>query len=163
MNDTPRIEITVDRASRCYLPEDDLIATFHVQGISPAEIQAIEASVLWYTEGTGEEDLSTHDFRRLLPIDSSDQDLTQRRQFQTHLPRSPLSYEGVIVKIRWAIRVRVFLQQGRDHYEEIPFRLGNLAPAEIAAPAEGQRSSKSSSDKSQNEKSPSDSKADDAA
>jgi len=132
MNERPRIEITVDRPSRCYKPEDILVATFHVQGLTPPEIQAIEASVLWYTEGTGEEDLSTHDFRRLLPIDPRDQDLTRRRQFQTHLPRSPLSYDGVIVKIRWAIRVRVFLQQGRDYCEEIPFRLGELAPAEIA-------------------------------
>ncbi|MHC2070291.1 hypothetical protein ACYFX5_22690 [Bremerella sp. T1] len=129
MSPNPKIEITLDRPSRVYLPDEELIASFEITGIRPSEVQAIEASVLWYTEGTGEEDLATHDFRRLLPLDRNDADLTKRRKFQTRLPRSPLSYQGLIVKIRWAIRVRVFMQQGREFMEEVPFRLGELSPA----------------------------------
>lgn len=124
-----KIEITLDRPSRVYLPDEELIASFEIQGIAPSDVQAIEASVLWYTEGTGEEDLATHDFRRLLPIDRNDSDLTKKRRFQTRLPRSPLSYQGLIVKIRWAVRVRVFLQPGKEYMEEVPFRLGELEPA----------------------------------
>ena len=71
MSPNPKIEITLDRPSRVYLPDEELIASFEIIGIRPSEVQAIEASVLWYTEGTGEEDLATHDFRRLLPLDSS--------------------------------------------------------------------------------------------
>ncbi len=128
MNIEPQIEIVLDRPTRNYQPGEILVASFEVSGVRPAQVQAIETSVLWYTEGTGEEDLATHDFRRLLPLDRGDPDLTKRRKFQTRLPRSPLSYQGLIVKIRWAIRVRVFLHQGKEHVAEVPFRLGDLAP-----------------------------------
>jgi len=143
MSTEPKIEITLDRPSRSYLPDDELIASFEIKGTRPSEVQAIEASVLWYTEGTGEEDLATHDFRRLLPIDRNDADLTKRRKFQTRLPRSPLSYQGLIVKIRWAIRVRVFMQQGKEYMEEVPFLLGDLAPA---VPIAAKRSSRKRAD-----------------
>lgn len=128
MSGVPKIEILLDRPSRQYLPDEELVASFEISGTRPSEVQAIEASVLWYTEGTGEEDLATHDFRRLLPIDRNDTDLTKRRKFQTRLPRSPLSYQGLIVKIRWAIRVRLFMHSGKEYMEEVPFRLGDLAP-----------------------------------
>ncbi|GAA4440804.1 MULTISPECIES: hypothetical protein [Bremerella] len=139
----PKIEITLDRPSRAYLPDEELVASFEISGIRPADVQAIEASVLWYTEGTGEEDLATHDFRRLLPLDRNDADLTKKRKFQTRLPRSPLSYQGLIVKIRWAIRVRVFMQQGREYMAEVPFRLGELEPV---VPAQTQRSGRNRAD-----------------
>lgn len=140
MNLPPKIQITLDRPSRAYLPDEELIASFEISGIAPSEVQAIEASVLWYTEGTGEEDLAMHDFRRLLPIDRNDADLTRRRRFQTRLPRSPLSYQGLIVKIRWAIRVRVFMQQGKEYMEEVPFRLGELEPVvPMAAKSSGRK------------------------
>ncbi|QDU77048.1 hypothetical protein Pan97_41080 [Bremerella volcania] len=143
MNLEPKIEITLDRPNRTYLPDDELIASFEIKGTRPSEVQAIEASVLWYTEGTGEEDLATHDFRRLLPIDRNDADLTKRRKFQTRLPRSPLSYQGLIVKIRWAVRVRVFMHQGKEYMEEVPFNLGELAPA---VPIATKRSSRKRAD-----------------
>lgn len=139
----PKIEITLDRPSRLYLPDEELTASFEIHGIRPADVQAIEASVLWYTEGTGEEDLATHDFRRLLTLDRDDADMTKRRKFQTRLPRSPLSYEGLIVKIRWAIRVRVFMLQGKESMHEVPFRLGQLQPV---VPVQAKRPSRNQAD-----------------
>lgn len=139
MSPSPKIEILLDRPSRHYQPDEELVASFEIGGTRPSEVQAIEASVLWYTEGTGEEDLATHDFRRLLPIDRNDTDLTKRRKFQTRLPRSPLSYQGLIVKIRWAIRVRVFMHSGKEFMEEIPFRLGDLDPVVVKSAKDAAR------------------------
>jgi hypothetical protein len=48
--------------------------------------------------------------------------------FSTPLPQSPLSYEGVIVKIRWCVRVRVFFESGRDHVAEQVFTVGGVPP-----------------------------------
>ena len=53
----------------------------------------------------------------------------------TTLPASPLSYEGVIVKVRWCLRVRVFFTRGRDFVSEHVFAVGDLPPARPAAPA----------------------------
>jgi hypothetical protein len=49
--------------------------------------------------------------------------------FVVRLPVSPLSYEGVIVKVRWCIRVRIFFVSGRDFVSEHVFDLGHIPPA----------------------------------
>ncbi|MBQ6828427.1 MAG: hypothetical protein IJO46_10480, partial [Thermoguttaceae bacterium] len=36
------------------------------------------------------------------------------------------SYEGNLIKIRWRVRVRAFLANGKQLVDEIGFRLGNL-------------------------------------
>ena len=53
--------------------------------------------------------------------------------FATDLPASPLSYEGVIVKIRWCVRVRLFFGGGRDFVSEHVFDVGGIPPAQRAA------------------------------
>jgi hypothetical protein len=45
------------------------------------------------------------------------------------LPASPLSYEGVVVKIRWCVRIRLFFATGRDFVSEHVFDVGDIAPA----------------------------------
>ena len=50
------------------------------------------------------------------------------QRFSTTLPRSPLSYDGQIVKIRWCVRVRAFLQRGKEVVGQKVFRLGNVSP-----------------------------------
>ena len=62
--------------------------------------------MLWYTEGKGDEDLAVHEFRRLSADNGYRADPHRVGRFSTTLPNSPLSYEGVIVKVRWCVRVR---------------------------------------------------------
>ncbi|MGY8767711.1 MAG: hypothetical protein ACKVH8_04655 [Pirellulales bacterium] len=127
----PQIEITLDHENRQYQPDEEFKVRYQIRSIDPEEIQAVEASVLWYTEGTGEEDMSTHDFRRVLPIDVKNKVLIGSNTFQSRLPRSPLSYDGVIVKLHWVVRVRIFLSRGRETVQELEFQLGNLEPATL--------------------------------
>ncbi len=96
---------------------------YQVDAVPPEEIVAVEASVLWYTEGKGGEDMGIHYFERRIPVDA-DGDLRQWRRFQTSLPNSPLTYEGSIIQIRWCVRVRVLMRQGKQCVYEHPFRLG---------------------------------------
>jgi hypothetical protein len=51
--------------------------------------------------------------------------------FAFQLPTSPMSYEGVIVKIRWCIRLRIFFESGRDHVSEHVFTVGRVPPSRI--------------------------------
>ena len=48
------------------------------------------------------------------------------------LPRSPLSYEGMIVKVRWCVRVRLFFEGGRDFVSEHVFEVGDIPAAALA-------------------------------
>jgi hypothetical protein len=120
----PHVDVQFDRPDRRYEPGDALHLRYDVGGLGAERLRAVEHSVLWYTEGKGEEDIGVHFFERTAtPRDSG--------SFAVTLPRSPLSYEGVIVKIRWCVRVRVFFQGGRDFVSEHVFDVGRVPPARM--------------------------------
>lgn len=120
------IVIHIDGSKRAFQPGDWLNGHYTIES-SPAEaIHAAELSVLWHTEGKGDEDFAVHHFERVSKETEPDWAPRQPRAFRTKLPNSPLSYDGVIVKIRWRIRVRAFLAGGRELVEEVRIQLGNV-------------------------------------
>jgi hypothetical protein len=128
----PLVRIRLDGNGRIYRPGETLSGEYRLEGIASQDIRAVEVSVLWHTEGKGDEDLAVHDFRRL-SVENGDQiDPRRPGRFSTVLPNSPLSYRGVLVKIRWCVRVRVFLTRGREVLGEVPFRLGEVLPPRSA-------------------------------
>jgi hypothetical protein len=54
--------------------------------------------------------------------------------FSFTLPPSPQSYDGVIVKVRWCVRVRAFLTGGQEVVSETPIALGQTSSARLAEP-----------------------------
>jgi hypothetical protein len=128
----PRVDAQFDRPHRQHEPGDRLAVRYRIEGCEGESIRAVEHSVLWYSEGKGEEDLGVHFFQRvtdraLLPP------VAESGSFATSLPQSPLSYEGVIVKLRWCVRVRIFFAGSRDFVSEHVFDLGRVPPARIPA------------------------------
>ena len=122
----PSIQIRLIGDTDCYEPGDTLAGEFFVEIDEPKSIRAVEISVLWFTEGKGEEDLAVHFFKRVGNDNGDFVDMRQSQAFQTELPVSPLSYDGVIVKIHWCVRIRVFLSRGREFAHEQAFRLGQV-------------------------------------
>lgn len=122
----PLISIQLLRPGRAYQPRDTLSCEYQIDAIESGDIAAVETSVLWYTEGKGDEDLSVIYFDRRTPTDVVDGDLRSLRRFDCQLPATPLSYHGFLFKIRWCVRVRVFLKGGRDIYTDEIFQLGNI-------------------------------------
>lgn len=129
----PDITISLEGHQRIYAAGDVLSAECRIQGYSLAEPRALEVSVLWYTEGKGEEDLAVHYFNRLAGEQGA-VDLRRPYSFSTRLPNSPLSYDGLIVKIRWCVRARLFLARGREIVAEEVFRLGHIPAATLVTP-----------------------------
>lgn len=109
-----------------YMPSERLEFEYRLQNLPASAINSVEASVVWYTEGKGSEDLGVHFFQRLTGIDIAAIDWNVARRLVTELPASPLSYEGRLLKIRWCIRVRVYLNDGREIKGEQPFYLGSI-------------------------------------
>jgi hypothetical protein len=139
------VTIQLDPGHRAYVPGETLAGRFRWDVFQPDKVQSVELSVLWYTEGKGDEDFGVHYFEEhKVHVAASLRDaktslgetrprdadpLGERpawRPFATKLPHSPLSYDGPLVKIRWCVRVRVFLESGKDVVGEKIFRLGNL-------------------------------------
>ena len=128
----PFVRISFDGNGRTYRPGDTLSGEYRLESIAPDEIRAVEVSILWCSEGKGEEDMAVHQFRRLSAEEGDRIDARRPGRFSTVLPNSPLSYRGVIVKVRWCVRVRVFLTRGREVKGELEFRLGEVRPAKLA-------------------------------
>lgn len=131
MND---LEVTIELPDnrRVYHPGETLSVAYRVASLSLAEPKAVEASVLWHTEGQGDEDMAVHFFQRLSSEEPAGLDFRQPQRFSTELPNSPLSYDGLIVKVCWLVRVRVFPARGKEFVAEQPFRLGTVPPPVVA-------------------------------
>lgn len=132
----PTVSIHLDGENVPFLPGGALTGEYRVEAEDRGAIRALELSVLWYTSGQGEEDLAVHDFRRFAVEEAENDpshagDFRVAGRFQTVLPLSPLSYDGVLLKIHWCVRVRLFLTQGREVVEEHGFRMGQVPPAKI--------------------------------
>jgi len=128
MND-PQIFICFDDVQAEYPSGETLSGEYRFEGIEPEQVAAVEISVLWYTEGKGDQDMAVHEFWRN-DFERGEIVVPERPQrFSTTLPLSPLSYEGQIIKIRWCVRVRVLYQRGKDLVAQKLFRLGNVPPA----------------------------------
>lgn len=174
-----RVRLAFDRVSKTYAPGDDLHIHYLVEGLGADAIEGVERSVLWYTEGKGDEDLGVVHFERVgfagENTDGVGRSSTRKEDLQSggrgapraadsaprlaagsltvRLPVSPLSYEGLIVKVAWCVRVRVFFarrmraahsdpegrssraQPPRDFVSEHVFQLGRLPPAGVLSEA----------------------------
>jgi hypothetical protein len=124
----PNACVQLDDGHRVYQPGEVLSGSFHLAGVGGRAVEAVEVSVLWYTEGKGDEDMAVHHLEALTSQEGGI-DPEPLRRFSVRLPRSPLRYDGHIVKIRWCVRVRVSIAGWRDRVAEFPFRLGDVAPA----------------------------------
>ena len=60
-------------------PGDVLAGQFSLEGVATGDVRACELSVLWHTEGKGDEDLSVHFFERLEPHNGESVDFRQPR------------------------------------------------------------------------------------
>ena len=124
----PRIELRFGHPSRGYDPGEWVTVEYCIDGLNGERPRALERSALWYTEGKGEEDIGVHSFERFATAETVER-VVPEGTFAIQLPTSPLSYEGVIVKIRWCIRLRMFFESGRDHVSEHVFNVGRVPPS----------------------------------
>jgi hypothetical protein len=127
MSTGPTIVILFDGDSRVYRAGETFSGEYWIESLEADRVKAVEFSVLWYTEGKGDEDLAVHEFGRKDADDNHPIDPRRPERFSTTLPNSPLSYEGQLIKLRWCVRVRVFPQRGKEVVAEKVFQLVNGA------------------------------------
>jgi hypothetical protein len=128
MNNEPAVLIRLDGNGRNYRPGESLSGDYVFEDLSVDQIKAWEVSILWYTEGKGDEDIAVHNFWRMDRDNGDVIDPHKPTKFETVLPNSPLSYIGQIVKVRWCVRVRAFLNRGKELFGQKEFRLGDVPP-----------------------------------
>ncbi|WP_425398430.1 hypothetical protein [Aeoliella sp.] len=128
-NQSPLADLRIEQVDNPFAPGDVLKGSFVVHVEHAEEVKSAELSVLWYTAGKGEEDFGVHYFKRYTTEGPDGVELARRREFRTLLPEQPLSYDGLIVKVCWCARLRLFMSRGRQQVLEVPLKLGEVAPA----------------------------------
>lgn len=117
------MKVSLCREDGIYRAGGELTATWQVRRVPIEELQSIEVSVLWHTEGKGDEDLHVHHFHRIVESQIRRIGLSDEQSIHCVLPASPLSYHGHLITVRWCIRMRLFLNDGRKILAEQPFHL----------------------------------------
>ena len=125
----PVIRIRLDNADFNFNPGDVLVCEYRIELPPQKTATAVESSVLWTTTGKGEEDFGVHFFERRPKSTLAAEQLQRPHRISTVLPRSPLSYDGEIIQVRWSVRLRVF-EGGQQYTEDLHFRLGETVPLE---------------------------------
>ena len=120
----PEFDIRLVDVRDIYEPGDVLICEYSIQVPDDVEVTAVESSVIWFTDGKGEEDLGVHFFERRKKSSLLARQLAEPHRLSTVLPKSPLSYEGEIVQVRWSVRLRVFIAGDKQFTEDLAFQLG---------------------------------------
>lgn len=131
---TEDILLRLDGDRRAFGPDEPLSGEFRLDTWTKIKPRAVELSVLWHTEGKGDEDLAVHYFYRWSSEEHEYIDFRRMQRFRTQLPESPLSYEGVFVKIRWCVRLKVFIPRGKTLLAQWDFRLGQVPSARAVLP-----------------------------
>jgi hypothetical protein len=123
------IEVRLEREA--YQPGELLAGAFVVYA-EDEQPNTVELSVLWHTSGKGDEDMQVLHFREWPSREGAASILGQPQEVTLTLPRSPLNYDGFLIKVHWCVRVRVRWARGRDTVQEAAFRLGNVARPEVS-------------------------------
>ena len=122
----PALGLRVQSLQAALEPGETLEFEYCIQRISAQLIDRLELSVIWYTEGKGSEDIGVHFFESHPRAELVKSALSQPRNVSVRLPATPLSFEGRLFKIRWCIRLRLFLADGREKIAEQRFYLGGV-------------------------------------
>lgn len=134
----PAVNVSLCRDDGRYEAGRQLSAKWRVRRVPLQRVQGLEVSVLWYTEGKGDEDLHVHHFHRLTAEQLRRTGLADEQSLRCQLPATPLSYHGQLIQIRWCIRLRLFIDDGREIVAEQPFHLVAHGQAGSRAPLPGQ-------------------------
>jgi hypothetical protein len=119
-----RPEIDVRLEQEAYRPGDLLAGALALD--PDEELTTLELSVLWHTEGKGDEDLGVVHFEDWSGPRDRPFDRSRPYAFTARLPLTPLSYDGFLIRIHWCVRVRARWAAGGETLREVPFRLGDV-------------------------------------
>ncbi len=108
------ITITLEGGRKEYAAGDALKGTVAWESPGASE-DAAELSVLWYTEGKGDQNTGVVHFEEFALDDR------RKHTFAADLPLLPLTYHGHLLKIHWLVRVRTGSGRNRNVRFQLPF------------------------------------------
>ncbi|TWT83318.1 hypothetical protein CA13_47830 [Planctomycetes bacterium CA13] len=117
------MNVCLCREDGTYEAGESLTTQWRISRVPLDQLQGLEVSVLWHTEGKGDEDLHVHHFHRLDENQLRQLGIADSQSISCKLPCTPLSYHGHLIHLQWCIRLRLFVEGGREIVTEQPFYL----------------------------------------
>ena len=131
MSDAPLIVIRLDGDNRHRQPGQTLSGQYWIESLDPSQVKAVEASVLWYTEGKGDEDMAVHEFWRRDASDAPSAGRPPARAVLHHAPQQPAELSGtahqdplVCSRDVFTIAARTWWAKGRFNSAMLPMGSG---------------------------------------
>jgi hypothetical protein len=115
----PNITVRFDNDRQEHRGGDEVRGTVRITPPPGQEAGAAEISLLWTTEGKGNTDEGIAWFESF--AEPPDPRAERELAFSTRLPLLPQSYDGILLKITWVVRVRILRTFGNDIVFDIPF------------------------------------------
>jgi hypothetical protein len=119
----PAVSVALCSEDGMYEGGRTLKASWRVSRVTLDSLSAIEVSVLWYTEGKGDTDFHVHHFQRFDEEQIRSAGLADSQPLECDLPATPLSYHGRLIRVKWCVRMRLFMRDGREIVADQPFYL----------------------------------------
>ncbi len=118
------VSIALERLA--YEPGETLRGSYRVMMADPSRLEEVEVTIGWHTEGKGRMARGVEQREIHRPGEGSLDD-DGSGTFSAVMPASPLSYDGVLLSIRWAVRIRAGLSASGHPDAEQVFQLGHVA------------------------------------
>jgi hypothetical protein len=131
------VTLWIDGEQSVFRPGDTLTGGFALRPEEDDPVRTAELSVLWYTREPGTVDRGVCHFEEFTVVDGDHQSLYRDRSFRTQLPDGPFSYDGEVVKVHWAVRLRLRYVNGEEVVQEVPVRLGTAGPSQTQSDGHG--------------------------
>lgn len=125
--DEEPVSIWLDAFTPTIPPGASLSGGYAVHADSEREhpLRTVELSVLW-SEGNAGPELGVCHYEKQEAPDGDDLPLYGSHTFVARLPADdPPSHEGPLVKVRWAVRLRLRYADGSEVVREMPFRVSS--------------------------------------
>ncbi len=118
------IHIGLDKGSgvQAYHPGETLEALIQVRPDMTINCRDVEIRVGWHTEGTGDRNSDTY-FVDMAGVTSLTPNNPLTHEIRCTLPYSPWSYEGELIRIVWAVYVKIDISMMPDMNHQQPFIL----------------------------------------
>jgi len=117
-----RIRIKEAAGSLRFAPGDQIEGSVEIFPNNTINCQAVEISVLWYTEGKGRRNEGIVETQRF-DVRQIDPQQGFNEQFRVTLPSTPWSYAGHFINIIWAVHVKIDIPMAPDFNQETRFLL----------------------------------------
>jgi hypothetical protein len=118
--------LSIELDGVAFEPGETLRGSYQIVSAELSRLEEVEVTVGWHTEGKGRQARGVEHCQVFRARDGS-LDRGGTGKFSATLPSSPLSYDGILIKVCWTVQVSARFSGSGQLESEKAFQLGHVA------------------------------------